>query len=320
MSRGLRQAALVTLRDCLQVKDGELVLIVYDKGTSEIADSLWATGEEMGARMMAAKIQPAANDGAEPEPPVAEAMKAADVVLCPTSRSLTHTAARRNATATGARLATLPGVTVDMMERTMSADYGAIAQRTEAVARILSKGEWVRVVSPGGTDLTMQIGGREVGADTGMLGEPGAFGNLPAGEAALAPVEGSTHGTMVIDGSMSGVPELDEPIRVTIEDGMATRISGGEGAACLVRLLEPIGDKAYNIAELGVGTNDAARITNRVLEDEKVLGTVHIALGNNMSMGGSVDVPVHLDGVILNPTVIIDDGTVLLDNGRLLVG
>ena len=108
------------------------------------------------------------------------------------------------------------------------------------------------------------------------------------------------------------------PVTVHVQAGYATKIEGGSEAAKLMKLLEPMGKKAYNIAELGIGTNDQAIITGAILEDEKVMGTVHIALGNNISMGGTCDVGIHLDGVILEPTVLID-GRMIMEKGKLKI-
>ena len=96
------------------------------------------------------------------------------------------------------------------------------------------------------------------------------------------------------------------------------QIEGGEEAQRLNDMLEPFGRKGRNIAELGIGTNDQAIITGQILEDEKVMGTVHIALGNNLSMGGTCDVGIHVDGVFTRPTVYADD-RVLMKDGKLLL-
>ena len=108
------------------------------------------------------------------------------------------------------------------------------------------------------------------------------------------------------------------PITVTVENGFATKIEGGNEATRLIGMLEPMGKMAYNIAELGIGTNDQAIVTGAILEDEKVMGTVHIALGNNISMGGTCDVGIHLDGVILEPTVLVD-GKLIIEEGKLMI-
>jgi len=111
---------------------------------------------------------------------------------------------------------------------------------------------------------------------------------------------------------------LKNPISVKVKDGYATEITGGKEADKLKRMLLKFGKKGRNVAEIGIGTNDKAKLSGILLEDEKVLGTVHIALGNNLSMGGNVNVPLHVDGVILKPTVYFD-GKMIMRNGKLII-
>jgi len=123
----------------------------------------------------------------------------------------------------------------------------------------------------------------------------------------------------VVDGSMAGIGVLEnETIKIVVKDGYATDITGGDKADVLVKMLDEVGPEARNIAEIGIGTNDKVILSGLLLEDEKKLGTVHIALGNNVSMGGNVNVPIHLDGVIKNPTMFFDDKMVM-ENGKLFV-
>jgi aminopeptidase len=124
---------------------------------------------------------------------------------------------------------------------------------------------------------------------------------------------------LVVDGSMAGVGMTAQPIRIVVKDGYATGITGGPEAGKLAALLEPHGLDARTVAEFGVGTNDRAIITGVILEDEKVMGTIHVAFGDNKSMGGSVRVASHLDGLVMQPTVWFDD-RMIMDTGRLLVG
>ncbi len=116
----------------------------------------------------------------------------------------------------------------------------------------------------------------------------------------------------------AGIGLLDEPVKLTVQNGYAVKIEGGEGAKKLEEMLAPFGKEAGNIAELGIGTNDQAALVGIILEDEKVLGTVHVAVGNNASFGGTVTVPVHLDGIITSPTLEVD-GRLVMQNGKLLV-
>ncbi|MBI3579036.1 MAG: aminopeptidase, partial [Ignavibacteriales bacterium] len=137
-------------------------------------------------------------------------------------------------------------------------------------------------------------------------------------EAYLAPVEGESQGIVVVDGSMASVGMVREPIRITVKDGYATDITGGAEAKRLTELLEPHGKDGRTVAEFGIGTNDKAILTGLILEDEKVMGTIHIAFGDNKSMGGSVRVASHLDGLIKEPTVWFDE-TMIMKDGKFLI-
>jgi leucyl aminopeptidase (aminopeptidase T) len=129
----------------------------------------------------------------------------------------------------------------------------------------------------------------------------------------IAPVEGTAEGHVVVDGSMGD--RKGGKIEISVEEGLAARISG-DSPQKLLRMLAAAGPKARNIAEFGIGTNPKARLTGNVLEDEKVMGTCHIALGDNSTFGGRVRAGIHVDGILLKPTVRID-GKILIRDGRL---
>ncbi len=315
----LQKAAQIAVRDCLAVQPEETVLVITDRERRKIGYALFEAALELSREAFLLEMKAREFNGQEPPPPVAEMMKLVDVVLCPTSKSLTHTDARRKACATGTRVGTLPGITEDMMIRTMSADYHRIAELTYKVSEILNKGKVAHLTTARGTDITIPIEGITAISSTGLITKPGTFGNLPSGESYLMPVEGESEGVFVVDGSLAGIGRItDQPVRIQVEKGFATEISGGREAQKLREMVEAIGEQARNLAELGVGTNYMAQVTGEILEDEKVLGTVHLALGNNVSMGGSVNVGFHVDGIILNPTLKIDD-EYLLKEGKLLV-
>ena len=314
----LLSASVVAIRDCMGARDGERILIVTDERLRPIAHALQRAAKELGHEVLLVDMLPRGSNGEEPPPAVAALMMQFDVVLCPASKSLTHTDARRAASAAGTRVATLPAVTEEIMVRCMNADYASIADRTNRICTLLARARVVRVHAPAGTDIVLPVEGRRPHASTGYIRERGQWGNLPTGEAYLAPREGESHGLLVVDGSMAGVGLTVDPIRITLEDGYATDISGGESAETLRSLLAPHGDAGRNVAEFGIGTNDRARLTGIILEDEKVMGTIHIAFGDNKSMGGSVGVASHLDGVVTRPTVLFDDRVVMAD-GVLLV-
>ncbi len=315
----LHEAALVAARDCLGVQKSESVLIVTDIKRRSIGMALFEVCQDIAKEVLLMEMTPRRVNGEEPPPAITEAMKAVDVSICPTSTSLTHTNARRTACAAGGRVGTMPGITEDILIRTMKADYKSVAKRTYKVAELLTNGKMARVTTPAGTDIYLPIAGINGIPSTGMVLDSGKFGNLPSGEAYLMPRENEAEGVYVVDGSLAGIGMITgEPVRITIEKGMAVKIEGGEQAREFAKTVESVGPKARNLAELGVGTNDSAQINGTILEDEKVLGTVHLALGNNMSMGGTCDVGFHVDGILLNPTLTIDD-VVILKDGKMVI-
>jgi leucyl aminopeptidase (aminopeptidase T) len=262
-------------------------------------------------------MAPRSENGEEPPPPVAEALAASDVFIAPTLKSLSHTQSRKRASERGARGATLPGVTADMLARLMAIDFDVMGARSKAVAELLGAADTAHVTCPRGTDLTLDLTGRSGIADDGELTAPGAFGNLPCGEGFIAPVEGSVEGTLVIDGSIAEVGQVETPVALTIREGHLVEATGSDGAR-LMELLTAHGEDGTNVAELGIGTNEEATLTGNILEDEKILGTAHVAFGASAAIGGTVQVPVHLDCVVLEPTIEID-GERIAVGGELLL-
>ena len=200
----LHRSAGLALKDCLAAEVGESVLVLTDTVCRNVGRAFFEAALDLSLHAVYVEIPPLQRNGQEPDDAIARLMRDFSLVVAPTSKSLTHTSARREACAAGARVATMPGIQEDTVIRCLAADHEAIARRTETVA------------------------------------------------------------------------------------------------------------------EFGVGTNDAARIIGNILEDEKVMGTIHIAFGNNVSMGGSVNVPIHLDGIVLSPSVEVD-GKPLMDAGKLIL-
>jgi leucyl aminopeptidase (aminopeptidase T) len=303
--------------DCLDVKSGENVLVVTDPARFDIGRALADRARAAGAEVVLAEMNERASNGSEPAPAVAAAMLSSDVVIGPTTKSFSHTDARKKANENGARVATMPGITEDMLVRTMSADFSEVRRRSRALAAVLTEGSQVHIAGPSGTDLTMSIEGRHGIADDGDLRAPGAFGNLPAGEGFIAPVEGSANGTIAFDGSIWPLGRLTEPLVIEIENGYAQRFVGNASDEFRAAI-EPYGRDAFAVAELGIGTNEAATLTGNVLEDEKIMGTIHVAFGDNHSFGGTTRVASHQDGIVLEATVEID-GKVVMSQGSLSI-
>jgi leucyl aminopeptidase (aminopeptidase T) len=314
VSDDLSKAVRTVVDRCLAVRAGENVFVVCDPTRVDIGEALHSAALDAGADSVLTVLPPRPERGTEPPPTVAAAFAACDVFLAPCLPSLSHTTARKAANENGARGATLPGVDRDLLARLMSADFDLVRERSERVARLLSEADEARFTCPRGSDMTFDLRGREAISDDGDLTRPGDFGNLPCGEGFIAPVGGS--GRMVVK-TVGHLGLAEDEVVLTVENG---RLAGATGAlgAQLAAHLDAYGPDGRHLAELGVGTNERARLGGNLLEDEKILGTVHVAFGASAGIGGTVNVPVHEDSVVLEPTLTIGSTTVI-EAGRFLL-
>src|SRR3989344_2721525 len=309
----INQLAKSVFKQCFNLKPEESVLIVVDEFKTKEAKLLFDAAKIISSKVNLFKFSGMTDNAQEPPIQVTAALKQADVALLVTKWSLSHTKSREAASKVGVRIASLPDINVSMMKRTLTGDYNKIKKLSERLAKALTAGSKAEIHAPGGTDLTLSLAGRRAEADTGDLTKKGSFGNLPAGEAFIAPIEDSANGRLVIDGCLADIL-LDRPLTVTIKDGVMTNLSGGKAVSELRKAVLAAGEKAKVVAEFGIGTNASAIIVPEVLEAEKVLNTCHIAFGNNTDFGGTNQAPFHTDGVVLSPTIKIDGRVLSLSN------
>lgn len=310
--------AAATTVDRLGGTPGERFLIAYNEELAAPAEAIAGAARAIGCTVHQLVFPKTTRNGEEPPPEVAAALAAADAAALLTAFSLSHTNARLAATESGTRVASMPGITVDIFRRTVPIDYELLETRSRMLAEQLTAAETCRITTAGGTDVELVLYGREGRSDDGDLRGAGAFGNLPAGEAYIAPCEHEGAGAIVFDASVASSGLLEQPLRVEMSAGRLTSAAGGRAAEILVAVLDAGGPNGRVIAELGIGTNPSARIHGLVLEDEKAEGTIHLAFGTNTGIGGQNEASVHIDGVIRDPTVELD-GRVIMRDGRLLV-
>lgn len=316
LGNDLDRAVAKLIRDCLELNPAEEVLVVCNPATESLGALLRINAQGEGGEATLAVMSERESHAAEPPESIAAAMLAADVVIAPTVQSISHTEARRAATEAGVRVASMPGATGQMLARVMGADMRILRKRGSAIGRALGAGVEARITCDRGSDLRLGLEDRTAIVDAGALGVRGAFGNIPCGEAFIAPREGTAEGTLVVDGSIAGVGKLEDPTALTIRGGHLTDAIG-KGGTQLLELLGAHGGDGTNVAELGIGTNERAILTGNILEDEKILGSAHVAFGASAAIGGTVQVPIHLDCVLLAPTVEVD-GVEIVRAGELL--
>jgi len=314
----LEQAATRLLVGSLGLSQGESCLVVCDPDRENLGATVYEAASRITSEAELNVVQPPGPEGwhSDTLARLEEKVQGHDVILLVTSRSLSHTDARRRAVRKGARLASMPGITKETLLRAAQPDYQKVSDRSRRLSDILSAANTVSVKTSLGTDITFSVSGMKGYADSGLYIRKGTWGNIPAGEASVGPREGTAEGCIVVDWSMSTIGRLIEPLHMDVNKGRAVDIRGRQ-ADMLIERLKPFGSSAFTIAEFGLGTNDCAQLCGLTLEDEKVLGTTHLALGNNISFGGSTSVPIHLDGVLTRPTVILD-GNPIMEQGRFI--
>lgn len=306
--------AIKVFENNFDLKKHEKVVIITDDRMRDVAIPFYEAACIKGNETVFSQFPANYKSGEEPPALIAQAMKDADVALCVTHASLTHTKAKKEAAATGTRIGTMPGITLSMLEKgAIEADPDVVVKLTDHFTELLERSNQVEIEKDGEV-LSFSIKGRRGIPSTGIFREKGQAGNVPSGEAYIAPIENSANGKLVVDGSIAQIGKVERPITLTIENGMLVGATGRQGK----ELLELLGsDKGKTIAEFGIGTNPTARITGVVLEDEKVFGTIHIAFGSNKPFGGVTEAGVHIDCVVKEPNVWID-GEKVMEKGNVL--
>ncbi|MBN2001581.1 aminopeptidase [candidate division KSB1 bacterium] len=310
------RAAHIIITKCLEVKKDESVLILATDPLLETAQILHQTILRRTQYPFLLHLsEQMVRNGLEK---ISRFMCDMNVIIAVTSPSISHTNARRDANKNGARIVSLPNILPATFARIADTDFKKNAQLSNKLCDILTIGKEVFVSAPNGTELYIPIKNKQGYSDTGLIHSPGQFSNLPAGEASIAPVDEHVSGKLVVDSGMERDSEDLEPLVLIIKNGRVARITGGLSAQSLRQKLSIYGPQARQVGEFGIGTNQYAKLCGYSLEDEKVLGTIHIGIGNNISFGGSNTVPIHLDGVVYQASVEID-GRKILENGRLVL-
>jgi leucyl aminopeptidase (aminopeptidase T) len=316
MMRGVK----AILDDCANLEKNESVLIITDTKLTALGEAIAAGVYEREAEPIITVITPRKRDGQEPPKIVAEAMKYADLIIAPVSKSITHTQSVKQATESGARILLMTAFTENLLiSGGIEADFGAQRPVCEKLAALFTKSNNLKLATKAGTDIDMNIKNRKGNALTCIVDKPGLFSPVPNIEANVSPLEGTANGTIIVDAS---IPYLDiglitQPIEVKVVKGFITEIKGGSQAEILKNDLKEKKDpNAYNIAEIGIGLNPKSRMTGIMLDDEGVLGSAHIGIGTNITLGGNIKAAIHYDLLLWKPTLQLD-GQIVIDEGNL---
>lgn len=318
----LAQIADKLVGEVLGIKPGETVSIVCDITgfPTPVTEAVVKACVKAGTDPACLVMQPRAINGAELPEPMTGAFVQSKVLINLSGTSIAHVRAGSSALKAGARMGSLRDFGAGVLESPgILTDYETVHRNALAVDALLEKGREVHITTAEGTDLTLQLCGRKGKAQTGFAREPGTFTGLPDGESTVAPLEESTNGRLVNPYIMEKIGRIDEPFEMDVRDGMIVSLKGGKQARALEALLENQHPDARRFAsQIAFGINPDCRIIPVTYEVSKRLGTMHLAIGDNFSLGGTVQAGHHMDIVILNPTVTLD-GKTLLKDGKLFL-
>lgn len=312
------KGASIVVEECATVEAGERVLVVTDWRSSDVAERVAAAARERDAEVSLISMDPREYDGNEPDATVRSAMQDADVLVMPVRRSITHSEATSEALRNGARTVSMVDFSPEnLVSGGLYADFEGMRPHCEELARKFTEATEARLTSPAGTDATFGLEGREGNGHSGVVEKPGEHTSLVNIEANVSPVEGTTEGRLVFDGSIPNldIGVLDEDVVMEVEDGSVVSVEGGREAETIASVWEEHDDPAvYNIAQLAVGMNPECRaFTGWFSNEHGVFGSAHVGIGTSSNLGGTTRAPVHFDAMLSNPTLELDGEVVLED-------
>lgn len=311
----LMDGARKIVLECARVESSENVLIITDTGRDlAVAYAFMQAVSEVGAEPVVVTMKQRSSPGEEPPPHVKEAMLHSDVILQATTTIMAYTDAKKEACAAGARFAAMTGMLPEIVKSpaVCKTNFAQLTPLIKALGTMVEAAKNAKITTPKGTHLEMSLTGRNAFLCTSILDAPGCMSGVPDLEVFIGPVEDSVNGVAVIDGTISSYGLVENDVTLTIEQGILKKIEGKKEADHLKETLESQNNpNVYQVAELGIGLNPHAELRGAIIEDEGALGTVHIAVGDNILMGGTNKAPVHIDMVMKEPVIELDGKPVI---------
>jgi len=311
----LEEIFVSVLDQCTDLKREDVLIVTDARYDRTVVEALRSATRRFGARSIVLMIDPD-TVSAEPVPrSLLAAMESANLVLLCTSFLIPqHT--REAAVRAGTRLVSISGVDRDIVKRCLDIDYDELSRTTAMLVEKYESANEVTFLTDMGTELSVQLCGRKAGYLDGIARTAGKMSVLPAGVVAVAPLEGTAKGTIVIDGSVAEIGIVKSPIRCVVENGVIVDIKGGREAGKFKALLSKDSSTGFCLAEVGGGTNPKARYSGTLLEDERVYASGHVGFGRNSHIGGAIRSKIHIDSTMKRPRICID-GKEVVSSGRI---
>ena len=307
--------------NCAMIENNEKILRITDPNTESIGNKLYKFCENYTEDLSHLTIPSFSNHGERVPKAIEEKMLKTNTIFGLTTKSMAHTKARLRASNNGIKYLSLPYYSEKvLLDKSLFIDFRNLVSKSEKLADIFSKGNKVHITTEIGTDLKFSIKNRIGNAAPGCCYKKGVIASPPDSETNIAIVENSTNGVLIVDGSIpiDGFGLLQHPIKINFKNGYAISFEGSN-ALLLESIFNSTKNKKSKIAaEFGIGLNPKAKLCGNMLQDEGALGTIHIGIGANSTIGGSNFVNFHLDHIICQPTVFIDS-QLIMNEGKLSI-
>ncbi|NVM35175.1 MAG: aminopeptidase [Candidatus Lokiarchaeota archaeon] len=294
----------------MNLKKEDIVLVVSDEYTKNIGNAFHDAAIDYGCTaqiyLLPEKLRPLLEIPAE----MSEFAKGKSIIINVFKGSGEETPFRakwiKEMVATKSiRIGHGPSITKSMMlEGPMNVDYEKMVLAADKMIKSFDNAKIVHVTAPGGSDIVLDIEERAFSTDAKIIKEP-YFANLPCGEIWCGPIESRADGIIVCDGSIGDIGKVKKPLKIYVKNGKIINLeSKDQKLVEEVEILTSLDEEARIIGELGIGLNPGAKLSGILLEDEKALGTAHIAFGNNENMkGGQNRSKTHRDFLFYKPTI-----------------
>ncbi len=319
--RVLRLADIV-VETLLATKSGEKALIVTDvsgqRENGDIVAAIAARCREADAETLLVEMNDNSSGGGEYLPDAVQKMMPGQDIIISVTRTTSAPLPHHQVPIGLVRSGKVRGVFMvkrsraDLLhESVLDADYPSMSRVANFWQEAFEKGETVRVTTPAGTDFTASIKGQP-SHRSNFAHKPGSMSPIGWGEVYQGPEVGTTNGRVVADGPILGFDWPDSPVIVDMKDGLATRVSGDPKVSQELWRLITENENGANIAEIALGINTKANDPS-CNTFKKGLGRLHIAVGNGLVYNQDVNSDIHIDLVMLKPTVEIDGRIIVRD-------
>lgn len=305
------------LKNSLQLKPEETLVIATDDMLSDLGTQFWEIARRTNKELLHIIFNHKSNQGNYLPESIISALTQCNAAVILTRKALAQSCfdrARQN----GSRLIVMQNTTPRLVERSVMTNYQTISNLSRKLADLFSIGRKLQLTTPSGTQAVITIQRVKGISETGVAQHPGEFSFLPAGEACVMLNGNYLHGKLIIDRIVGNRKKLQQPVILNCNKGQITQIKGKTEAQLLRKELRKFGAKGRKVYEFGIGTNNKVMFGNSPQEDEKVLGNVHISIGQSHTTKTQGKLIEATKAILLKPTITIDS-KVIIDKGKILV-